>query len=260
MPPDPDIAPELDSAGRERAGTRQRRPVRACRPHRSDPSGTTGSVGTRHRGGGGVVRSTPAAPTICAPGLVQVTDHPTGASGRPASVEITATVAPGPVREARAVPVARTRIPLESSEGRDLRDEPGRAAAHDSQRLLRPLERPPHRIVQFHRSHVSIFSALLGRNRHEGQYGRQGDRERPDTLLGGPLAHRVEQGTFNPKVARSRLARPTESPGQRHSGSELSSLTFARDYISGFTSSVPPFVRGSPSTINYFIQYILSSY
>ena len=25
----------------------------------------------------------------------------------------------------------------------------------------------------------------------------------------GPLAHRVEQGTFNPKVARSRLARPT---------------------------------------------------
>ena len=30
-----------------------------------------------------------------------------------------------------------------------------------------------------------------------------------DTLLDGPLAHPVEQGTFNPKVARSRLARPT---------------------------------------------------
>ena len=26
---------------------------------------------------------------------------------------------------------------------------------------------------------------------------------------GGPLAHRVEQGTFNPKVAGSRPARPT---------------------------------------------------
>ena len=32
---------------------------------------------------------------------------------------------------------------------------------------------------------------------------------RDGTLAGGPLAHRVEQGTFNPKVAGSRPARPT---------------------------------------------------
>ena len=38
---------------------------------------------------------------------------------------------------------------------------------------------------------------------------RQIDGGGADTLHGGPLAHRVEQGTFNPKVARSRLARPT---------------------------------------------------
>ena len=32
---------------------------------------------------------------------------------------------------------------------------------------------------------------------------------RPSSFPCGPLAHRVEQGTFNPKVASSRLARPT---------------------------------------------------
>ena len=41
--------------------------------------------------------------------------------------------------------------------------------------------------------------------------GRPAPRDQPDTLLGGPLAHPVEQGTFNPKVARSRLARPTST-------------------------------------------------
>ena len=40
-------------------------------------------------------------------------------------------------------------------------------------------------------------------------------RSRADTLLGGPLAHPVEQGTFNPKVARSRLARPTRKSAHR---------------------------------------------
>ena len=44
--------------------------------------------------------------------------------------------------------------------------------------------------------------------------GRRSTGDRPDTLLVGPLAHRVEQGTFNPKVARSRLARPTSSEGR----------------------------------------------
>ena len=38
---------------------------------------------------------------------------------------------------------------------------------------------------------------------------RPATRNGADTLLDGPLAHPVEQGTFNPKVARSRLARPT---------------------------------------------------
>ena len=48
--------------------------------------------------------------------------------------------------------------------------------------------------------------------RHSGDHSRD-PGGRADTLLGGPLAHRVEQGTFNPKVARSRLARPTSSEG-----------------------------------------------
>src|SRR5207244_2896459 len=31
-------------------------------------------------------------------------------------------------------------------------------------------------------------------------------------LCGGPLVHRVEQGTFNPKVPGSRPGRPTQNP------------------------------------------------
>jgi hypothetical protein len=47
---------------------------------------------------------------------------------------------------------------------------------------------------------------------------------RPSSFPCGPLAHRVEQGTFNPKVASSRLARPTRSERYRHRETSL------RDY------------------------------
>jgi hypothetical protein len=62
---------------------------------------------------------------------------------------------------------------------------------------------------------ASVKPATVGETERKGnrQYPSSSHLERTDTLLGGPLAHPVEQGTFNPKVARSRLARPTSSEG-----------------------------------------------
>ena len=55
----------------------------------------------------------------------------------------------------------------------------------------------------------------------------QEDRSRTGGTLSherpaGPLAHRVEQGTFNPKVPGSSPGRPTERPRRSHSQSPLS--------------------------------------
>ncbi len=58
-----------------------------------------------------------------------------------------------------------------------------------------------------HRSNSRCWSA-----------NRAARNARAPTLLQGPLAHRVEQGTFNPKVPGSSPGRPTRiSPGQRDS-------------------------------------------
>jgi hypothetical protein len=60
----------------------------------------------------------------------------------------------------------------------------------------------------------------------------------------GPLAHRVEQGTFNPKVVGSRPTRPTRQIQFKGTFWPIAiRLTSIRDYNSRSTSSVRPFVR-----------------
>ena len=138
---------------------------------------------------------------------------------------------PGPVRSARspqAGPSGRRRT-LRTGDGRV---ESCRQRCGPSQVPLRSGQRPPHRIVEFGLRSLRSSVPAWRHRRHRpwscparavapvprpvcigpsDRIGRRGSGDRADTLHGGPLAHPVEQGTFNPKVARSRLARPTRS-------------------------------------------------
>ena len=113
--------------------------------------------------------------------------------------------------------------------------EAGRQRRDRTSALLRAGQGPPHWILEFGHGRLLLVGSSTGSSRssHCRRAGPEPGtarcrrpaprplkrwpvvqaitRNRADTLLDGPLAHPVEQGTFNPKVARSRLARPTSS-------------------------------------------------
>ena len=194
VPPPPGRA--WPARRRRRAGRARRRPggsrprPRTSRPPRR-PIIWTPSMRTVHRpprrGGGGSPASdtSPPGPTHGGQVLPRLRGRPSARPPKGATA--------GSNRAARAVDRPRPRCgPGERAEKTGLSRTCSRAAR------VRGLDRPP---------------VWPGGGRSPAG-ARRGRRGRAGTILDGPLAHREEQGTFNPKVARSRLARPTKCPVQ----------------------------------------------